>query len=70
MSRKAVGKTNPHIGTDFDDFLREEGVYKQAHAVAVNRVLARELERDLQKAQVRMTNMASLVDPLVTEKPG
>lgn len=30
MLRKAVRKTNPHIGSDFDDFLREEGGYKGA----------------------------------------
>ena len=55
---KAARKANPHIGSDFDDFLREEGVYDQAEAVSVKRVLAYELERNMQKAQLTKTDMA------------
>ena len=58
MTTKATRKANPHIGSDFDDFLREEGVYDQAEAVAVKRVLAYELERNMQKAQLSKTDMA------------
>ena len=25
-------KTNPHVGSSFDDFLREEGIYEEAQA--------------------------------------
>ena len=58
MTTKATRKANPHIGSDFDDFLREEGVYDQAEAVAVKRVLAYQLERNMQKAQLTKTDMA------------
>ena len=58
MTTKATRKANPHIGSDFDDFLREEGVYDQTEAVAVKRVLAYELERNMQKAQLTKTDMA------------
>lgn len=58
MTTKAPRKANPHIGSDFDDFLREEGVYDQTEAVAVKRVLAYELERNMQKAQLTKTDMA------------
>ena len=58
MTTKAARKANPHIGSDFDDFLREEGIYNQAEAVAVKRVLAYELERNMQKAQLTKTDMA------------
>ena len=58
MTTKATRKTNPHIGSDFDDFLREEGVYDQAEAIAVKRVLAYELERNMKKAQLTKTDMA------------
>ncbi len=34
MTTKAVRKTNPHIGSDFDAFLREEGVYDQAQGLS------------------------------------
>jgi len=59
MSIKPVRKTsNPHLGSDFDDFLREEGLYDEAQAVAVKRVLAFELERGMVKAQLTKTAMA------------
>ena len=38
-------KRNPHIGSDFDDFLREEGILDEVQAVAVKRVLTFQLER-------------------------
>ena len=58
MTTKAAKKANPHIGSDFDEFLREKGVYDQAQAVAVKRVLAHQLERDMHKAQLTKTDMA------------
>jgi hypothetical protein len=46
MRSKPARKTsNPRLGSDFDDFLREEGLYDEAQAIAVKRVLAHELER-------------------------
>ena len=39
-----------HIGSNFDDFLEEEGVLAEAEAIAVKRVLAFQLE-ELMKAQ-------------------
>jgi antitoxin HicB len=51
-------KRNVHIGSDFDDFLREEGIYDETHAVAVKRVLASQLEQDMKKARLTKTAMA------------
>lgn len=58
MTTKATRKANPHIGSEFDDFLHEEGIYDHAQALAVKRVLAYELERSMQKAQLTKTDMA------------
>jgi hypothetical protein len=58
MTTKAARKANPHIGSDFDEFLREEGIYDQVRAVAVKRVLAYDLERNMQRAQLTKTDMA------------
>ena len=58
MTAKATPKGNPHIGSDFDEFLREEQLHDEALAVAVKRVLAFELERSMQKAQLTKTAMA------------
>lgn len=49
---------NPHIGSDFDDFLREEGVFDQTQAVAIKRVLAYELEKSMKKAHLTKAAMA------------
>jgi predicted XRE-type DNA-binding protein len=51
-------KRNPHTGADFDDFLRDEGLYDEAQAIAVKRVLAYELEQSMQKAQLTKAAMA------------
>ena len=58
MTTKTPRSSNPHVGSDFDDFLREEGVYDEAEAIAVKRVLAHELERSMQKAQLTKSAMA------------
>ena len=59
MSTKPARKANnPHVGSDFDDFLREEGLYDETQAVAVKRVLAYQLERSMLKAQLTKTAMA------------
>ncbi|POZ53218.1 hypothetical protein [Methylovulum psychrotolerans] len=31
---------NPHIGSDFDDFLAEEGFHQEVEAAAMNKVIA------------------------------
>lgn len=51
-------KRNVHVGSDFDEFLRGEGLYDEAQAVAVKRVLAFQLERDMKKARLTKTAMA------------
>jgi hypothetical protein len=45
--------TKTHIGSNFDGFLREEGIYDQTQAVAFERMLAyeRERHRDRQERQ-------------------
>jgi hypothetical protein len=58
MTTKAGTKGNPHVGSDFDDYMKEEGLYDEAQAIAVKRVLAFQLERDMRKAQLTKAAMA------------
>ena len=51
-------KRNPHIGSDFDDFLKEEGIFDEAQAVAVKRVVAYQLERGMKAKRLTKTAMA------------
>ena len=50
-----------HIGSSFDDFLAEEGLLAEAHAVAQQRVIAFQLEQELQR---RGWTRADLADRL------
>ncbi len=40
---------NPHTGSDFDDFLKEENLYEDCSAIAIKRVLARQLAEEMKK---------------------
>ena len=51
-------KTYPHIGSDFEDFLREEGRLEDATALALKRVLAWEFQQAMTKAKVSQAEMA------------
>jgi antitoxin HicB len=51
-------KRNPHKGSDFDDFLKEEGIFDEVQALAVKRVLAHQLERGMKAKCLTKTAMA------------
>lgn len=55
MARK---RANRHIGSDFEDFLREEGRLEEATALAIKRVLAWQFERAMKKANISQAEMA------------
>lgn len=41
---------NKHIGSKFDDFLKEESLLDEAEAVAIKKVLAYQLQIELKKS--------------------
>jgi DNA-binding Xre family transcriptional regulator len=47
-----------HIGSSFDGWLREEGIYEQVTATAIKRVLARQIEAAMQEKQFSKAEMA------------
>ncbi len=47
-----------HIGSDFDDFLAEEGLLEEAEAVAVKRVLAFQIKELMESQNLSKTEMA------------
>jgi antitoxin HicB len=55
MSRR---KSNPRVGSDFEDFLRREDHLEEATAVAIKRVLAWEIQRAMDSAGVSQAEMA------------
>ncbi len=50
---------NPHTGSDFDDFLKEEGLYEDCSATAIKRVLARQLAEEMKRLSLTKTEMAA-----------
>jgi antitoxin HicB len=48
-----------HIGSDFDDFLKEKGIYEQVQAVAIKRVIAHQIAEEMKKKKLSKTEMAS-----------
>jgi antitoxin HicB len=50
---------NPHTGSDFDDLLREEGLYEECSAIAIKRVLARQLAEEMKQKKITKTEMAT-----------
>jgi hypothetical protein len=57
MTKKA-GKPFDHSGSSFDSFLEEEGIREEVEAVAIKRVLAWELSREMERQQKTKQTMA------------
>jgi hypothetical protein len=51
-------KKNPHLGSSFDDFLKEEGIYEEVTANAMKRVLAWQIAQAMKKQRVTKSTMA------------
>jgi DNA-binding Xre family transcriptional regulator len=69
IERKTIGKRtaqtveeekmkNPNIGSDFDDFLAQEGMLEEVTAVAVKRVIAWQIEQEMSAQKITKTAMA------------
>jgi DNA-binding Xre family transcriptional regulator len=49
---------NPHAGSDFDDFLKEEGIFAEVEARALKRALALSVQDLMAKKKLTKTSMA------------
>ena len=47
-----------HIGTDFDDFLREHDLLEDAEATAAKRVIAFQISQEMDRRHLSKTEMA------------
>jgi hypothetical protein len=55
-------KVNPHIGSLFDDFLKEDGIYDEVQTVAIKRVLAWQLVEAMKEHNLTKAAMAKRMD--------
>jgi antitoxin HicB len=49
---------NRYTGSSFDDFLFEEDLYEECTAIAIKRVLARQLAEEIKRQNLTKTEMA------------
>jgi antitoxin HicB len=47
-----------NIGSNFDDFLREEKIFEHAQAVAIKRVIAYQISEEMKQRKLSKTEMA------------
>lgn len=47
-----MAKGNPHTGSRFDEFLKEERIFDEVQARALKRALAEQLEESMQDAKL------------------
>ncbi len=47
-----------HIGSDFDEFLEDEGLLEDAEAVAAKRVIAFQIAQEMKKAHLSKSELA------------
>jgi len=53
-----MAKNNQHTGSNFDDFLKEEGFFEEVQAKALKRALSEQLEEGMQAAHLTKLAMA------------
>lgn len=51
-------KTNKHVGSSFDDFLKEEGILEETQAAAAKKVLAYQIMKAMKEKNISKVEMA------------
>ena len=54
-------KKNEHIGSDFDEFLQDEGLLAEAEATAVKRVIAYQIEKEMAERRISKSALARVM---------
>ena len=54
----STNKNNPHRGSDFDDFLKEEKIYDDVCAIATKRIIAAQVAESLQELNKSVAELA------------
>ena len=60
MSQRRVSKMG--IGSSFDSFLKDEGIYEETRATAINRVLTWQIEKAMKKQRLPKGERARRMD--------
>ena len=60
-SQNDLISTNQLIGSSFDDFLIEEGIYEEVEAGAIKKIIDYQLQEVIEKEHLSRTALANLV---------
>ena len=52
----------PNMKSDFDEFLKEDGIYDDVNDIAIKRIIAYQLEQEMKKQNITKTKMAQLMN--------
>ena len=56
-----MARKNPHIGSNFENWLEDEGIREEVNAAAIKAVIARQLAREMKKKKITKQRMAELM---------
>ena len=56
-----MAKRHPHVGSNVDDFLNDEGMFDEVQAKALKRALSEQIEESMQAANISKVKMAELM---------
>ena len=48
--------------SDFDEFLKEEGIYQTSNDIAIKRIIAYQLEQEMKAQSITKTKMAKMMN--------
>ena len=52
---------NKHIGSSFDDYLQEDGILAEAEATAVKRIIAYQIEKEMEERHISKSTFARMM---------
>lgn len=55
-------KLTANMNSDFDELLKEEGIYEEANDIAIKRVIAYQLEEEMKAQSITKTKMAEMMN--------
>lgn len=47
------------MGSNFDDFLKEEGIFEEVELIAIKKIIAYELKKEMTRKRISQTEMAN-----------
>lgn len=60
-------KSNPRTGSNFDDFLKEQGIYDEVTAKALKRAISEQLKEGMQEHHITKVAMAARMETSRTQ---